>query len=80
MHDFITAQLESILQSTVGIGDVGSAAPPSASENVGNKTSSTAGSSTSDLLSKSTPRARADRETSRVQRTSSTHNTSGGKD
>ncbi|TVY42167.1 hypothetical protein LSUB1_G001944 [Lachnellula subtilissima] len=45
MHDFVTAQVESILQSALGIGDVGNDNPPPAVRN--KSTSPTAGSSTS---------------------------------
>ncbi|TVY37058.1 hypothetical protein LOCC1_G007270 [Lachnellula occidentalis] len=47
MHDFMTAQVESILQSALGIGDVGNDTPPPAVRDIRKSTSSTAGSSTS---------------------------------
>ncbi|TVY55703.1 hypothetical protein LCER1_G005067 [Lachnellula cervina] len=47
MHDFMTAQVESILQSTLGIGDVGNDTPPPVVRNNSKSTSSTVASSTS---------------------------------
>ena len=83
MHDFITAQLESILQSTLGIGDIGNATPPPAVSIIGKKASSPAGSSTSALPVEA--RSRIDggsverRDTYPVQRTS-TSDIPGGED
>ena len=49
MHDFMTVQVESIIQSALGIGDVGNDTPPPALGNNGKSIPSTAGSSTSAL-------------------------------
>ncbi|TVY93993.1 hypothetical protein LAWI1_G001022 [Lachnellula willkommii] len=64
MHDFITSQIESILQSTLGIGDlgigdVGNNTPPAVVRNNDRNTSCTAGSSTSASRVKATHRAQS---------------------
>ena len=83
MHDFMTAQLESIIQSTLGIGDVDTAAPPPAAQNNGKYISPTAGSSTSKSSIEAPSRVNVDivdrPDACRVQKTSSRHNISGGK-